>query len=84
MTALSQAASSAQAINEESEMYEYSISLREGVVEACVGIAQGLKSGGKADALLPYVQFIFTFCESFAAVSYRTDSATRGLIGLVG
>ena len=83
MTSLAQAAQSAESILEDSEMYEYSITLREGILEAYAGIAQGLNAGGKAQLFMQHVRVIFSFCENFAAVN-RPESANRGLLGLLG
>lgn len=66
------------------ELFDYVNSLREGIVEAYVGITQAMKSGGKAELLLPYVQPIFGLLALIHNERDKTESLTRATIGLLG
>ncbi|KAI8907243.1 armadillo-type protein [Gorgonomyces haynaldii] len=66
------------------EKYDYVCQMREGIAEAYVGMAQGLKSAEKGNLLLPYTQSIFHFIQSAAEDSERPEFVTRSLIGLLG
>ncbi|TPX34252.1 hypothetical protein SmJEL517_g03047 [Synchytrium microbalum] len=65
------------------DMIDYANQLREGIVEAYVGITQGLKAT-RIDLLSPSVQHIFGFLQMCAADPERTESLTRSVIGLLG
>lgn len=58
--------------------------LREGILEAYVGIIGGLKTGGKSEILLPYVNSIFTFLHLTLTDQDRTEAILRSSIGLLG
>ena len=75
------------------ELEDLYYQLKEGIVEAFVGIIQGLKTGKKcifnffqilASLLMPYVQHIFAFGEEMAADLNRPESLTRCLVGMIG
>jgi importin subunit beta-1 len=66
------------------DLVDYVNSLREGILEAYIGIIGGLKTGGKADMLLPYVSSIFTFLHLTLTDQDRTDLILRSAIGLLG
>jgi len=66
------------------DMIDYVNSLREGIVEAYVGITQAMKSGGRAQLLIPYVQHIFGFLSVVHNEVDKTEPLTRGIIGLLG
>lgn len=66
------------------EQYEYVCQMQEGIAEAYVGIAQGLKSADKAPLLIDYAPQIFHFMEAAASEEDRPEYVTRSLIGLVG
>jgi importin subunit beta-1 len=66
------------------DMVDYLNQLREGIFEAYTGIIQGLRSDNAADHLLPFVPHIVGFCGFVYADSNRTESATRGAIGVLG
>ncbi|OLL24259.1 Importin subunit beta-1 [Neolecta irregularis DAH-3] len=66
------------------DMVEYLNQLREGIVEAYVGIVQALKTGGKSELLLPYVQHIFGFLAMINSEPEKTETLIRGVVGLLG
>ncbi|CAG8486946.1 7548_t:CDS:10 [Ambispora gerdemannii] len=83
MMVLSQA-SNMRATENNYDMIEYVNNLREGILEAYVGIVQGLKTGEKADSLAPYVNQIFQFLSNTYNDPERGDTLIRGIIGLLG
>ncbi|KAJ3338334.1 karyopherin beta [Gonapodya sp. JEL0774] len=67
------------------DMIDYVNQLREGIIEAYVGIVQGLKSGDKASLLLPHTESVFRFLQAVNSEDAdRGPDLTRQLIGLVG
>ncbi|RUP05746.1 hypothetical protein BC936DRAFT_140503 [Jimgerdemannia flammicorona] len=79
-----QQAGSMRADKNNYDMIDYLNQLHEGIVEAYVGITQGLKTGEKTQLLLPYVQHIFAFLSVVFSDPYRSDAVTRSMIGLLG
>ncbi|TPX51644.1 hypothetical protein SeMB42_g00078 [Synchytrium endobioticum] len=65
------------------DMIDYANQLREGILEAYVGITQGLKAS-RIDLLSPSVQHIFGFLQICAQDEERTEALTRCVIGLLG
>ncbi|CAJ0846508.1 8883_t:CDS:10, partial [Entrophospora sp. SA101] len=65
------------------DMIDYVITLRECILEAYVGIVQGLKAE-KADLILRYIDQIFNFITMTWSDGERSDSITRNMIGLIG
>jgi len=84
MQFLQQASSVTAAPDNAYDMVEYVNQLREGIVEAYVGIVQALKTGGKSEILLPYVQHIFGFLAMINSEPEKTETLIRGVIGLLG
>ena len=67
------------------EMVEYVNDLREGIAEAYVGIVSGFRMAGKADVLLPYMDYTLAFVGLVASDSIdRSETLLRSTIGLVG
>ncbi|RKP07815.1 armadillo-type protein [Thamnocephalis sphaerospora] len=66
------------------DLIDYVNSLRSGILEAYVGIAQGLKSEEKAQLLLPYVPELFVFLREVYADPERTSSVVSNMVGLLG
>ncbi|KAM0747802.1 ARM repeat-containing protein [Meredithblackwellia eburnea MCA 4105] len=66
------------------DLVDYINGLREGILEAYVGVVGGLKTGGKAEILLPYINSIFTFLHLALTDQDRTESILRAAIGLLG
>ncbi|KAK9759611.1 karyopherin Kap95 [Basidiobolus ranarum] len=66
------------------DMIDYINQLREGIIEAYVGITQGLKAGDKIALLLPHLEHIFAFMGMVYSDTERTESITRSMIGLLG
>ncbi|KAK0554630.1 karyopherin Kap95 [Tilletia horrida] len=77
-----------QASPNDFEMYDYVVSLREGVCEAYVGIVSGLRSSGRVDLLQPLVENIVSFVaivsQSISASGYSEETLARGVVGLLG
>ncbi|GAA6005310.1 karyopherin beta [Rhodotorula paludigena] len=66
------------------DLVDYVNTLREGILEAYTGIVGGLKTGGKADLLLPYIADFFTFLHLTLTDQDRTETILRSAIGLLG
>ncbi|RKP02570.1 hypothetical protein CXG81DRAFT_29479 [Caulochytrium protostelioides] len=85
MQALSQAASLQIPVNtDDYEMIDYTNQLREGIIEAFVGITQGLKTGDKTALFAPHVPGILSFAEVVGTDPMRSEGVTRSLVGLLG
>jgi importin subunit beta-1 len=67
-------------------LQEYVIRLRDGIIDAYVGIVQAMRSSNKENELLPYIPSIFTVVlKCLNDDEYdRTDTSTRTLLGLIG
>ncbi|KAK5636156.1 hypothetical protein RRF57_011868 [Xylaria bambusicola] len=82
---LQQAAAVTAAPDGSYEMYDYVISLREGIMDAWGGIIGAMKiSGKKAQALQPYVQSIFQLLNIIAQDMNRSESLMRSAMGVIG
>ncbi|KAI1427284.1 armadillo-type protein [Xylaria sp. FL1777] len=66
------------------EMYDYVISLREGIMDAWGGIIGAMKISGKTQALQPYVQSIFQLLNIIAQDMNRSESLMRSAMGVIG
>lgn len=73
------------------EQYDYVCQMQEGIAEAYVGIAQGLKAADKGIFLyktgmlmMNYAAHIFQFLQFAASIEDRPEFVTRSLVGLVG
>lgn len=69
------------------DMVEYINSLREGIAEAYVGIASGLRAGDRTAGLQPYVETMFAFIALVAQAQAQTQASEpliRGTTGLLG
>ncbi|RYO89475.1 hypothetical protein DL766_007623 [Monosporascus sp. MC13-8B] len=66
------------------EMFDYVISLREGIVDAWSGIIGAMKLGGKTQALQPYVQAIFHLLNLIANDMNRSEPLMRSTMGVIG
>lgn len=66
------------------EMLDYVISLREGIMDAWDGAVVAMKSSGKTQLLVPYVQSIFELLHSVYTESSRTEALLRSSLGVVG
>lgn len=95
MAILDQAGKSLAELDGDYTIIEYGNALREGIVEAYVGIVQGMKTGdtsmctlsvnpGIVTVLGPYVPGIFQFVQGVASDPSRSESTTRALLGLLG
>ncbi|KAI9277599.1 armadillo-type protein [Sporodiniella umbellata] len=79
-----QQAGSMRADKENFDMVDYCHTLYEGVIEAYVGIVQGLCNTQTAPALLPFLPPVFEFLHVVALEPAKTDSLTRSILGLLG
>lgn len=66
------------------DMIDYVNGLREGIIEAYVGIVTALKGSPKADLLGPHVAGIFTFQRIIHNDPESTESLRKANIGLIG
>ncbi|KAI0487261.1 armadillo-type protein [Xylaria cf. heliscus] len=81
---LQQAASVTAAPDGSYEMYDYVISLREGIMDAWGGIIGAMKISGKTENLQPYVQSIFQLLNIIAQDMNRSESLMRSAMGVIG
>jgi importin subunit beta-1 len=65
-------------------LFEYAGKLRESIVEAYVGIVQGIKSGENYNCLSPYIPTVFGFLRHVGTHPERTESGIRSTLGLLG
>jgi len=77
-------ASQTQAPPDDEELIEYIYLLRDGILEAYTGILQGLKDGGRAEVLLPYVENIMVFLELLSTDPDLDESLLGKTIGCLG
>lgn len=66
------------------EMVEYLNEIRESILEAYIGIVQGLCDDKKHDILHPYLEGIFTFIKNIALDESREETVTRTASALIG
>ncbi|KAK3901634.1 armadillo-type protein [Staphylotrichum tortipilum] len=66
------------------EMFDYVISLREGIMDAWGGIIGAMKSSGKTGVLQPYVPTIFELLNSIANDTNRSEALMRASMGVIG
>ncbi|KAH6667516.1 armadillo-type protein [Halenospora varia] len=66
------------------EMFDYVISLREGIMDAWGGIIGAMKSGEKTALLAPYVESIFSLLNIVFIDQNRSDALMRSSMGVIG
>ncbi|PHH83546.1 hypothetical protein CDD83_2974 [Cordyceps sp. RAO-2017] len=66
------------------EMYDYVISLREGIMDAWGGIIGAMKASGKTQSLQQYVAAIFSLLGQIANDMNRSESLMRACMGVIG
>jgi len=66
------------------EMYDYVVSLREGIMDAWGGIIGAMKASSKTQALQQYVQAIFALLALIATDINRSESLMRASMGVIG
>ncbi|KAK2039250.1 ARM repeat-containing protein [Colletotrichum somersetense] len=66
------------------EMYDYVISLREGIMDAWGGIIGAMKAGNKTAALQQYVPSIFQLLNMIASDMNRSEALMRASMGVIG
>jgi len=66
------------------EMFDYVVSLREGIVDAWGGIIGAMKASGKTELLTPYIESIFTLLNAVWLDQNRSDSLMRSSMGVIG
>ncbi|KAI4866648.1 ARM repeat-containing protein [Hypoxylon rubiginosum] len=81
---LQQAATVTAAPDGSYELYDYVISLREGIMDAWGGIIGAMKISHKAPALEPYVQSIFQLLNIISQDMNRSESLMRSCMGVIG
>ncbi|KAI2639311.1 armadillo-type protein [Xylaria nigripes] len=81
---LQQAAAVTAAPDGSYEMYDYVISLREGIMDAWGGIIGAMKFSNKTQSLQPYVQSIFHLLNIIAQDMNRSESLMRSAMGVIG
>jgi len=66
------------------EMYDYVISLREGIMDAWSGIIGAMKAGGKIQILQQYTVSIFSLLSKIAQDHNRSEALMRSCMGVIG
>lgn len=66
------------------EMYDYLISLREGIMDAWGGIIGAMKGSDKTAVLQPYVESVFQLLHVIANDMNRSESLMRASMGVIG
>ncbi|KAH8662048.1 putative KAP95 protein [Xylariales sp. PMI_506] len=66
------------------EMYDYVISLREGIMDAWGGIIGAMKISNKTQALQPFVQSIFQILNIISQDMNRSEALMRSSMGVIG
>ncbi|KAG0330648.1 karyopherin beta, partial [Podila humilis] len=66
------------------DMMEYVIQLREGIVDAYVGIVQGMKAGNSSEMLMPHLTHVFDFLAIVFNEMDDSETLLRSVIGLIG
>ncbi|KAK3489205.1 ARM repeat-containing protein [Neurospora hispaniola] len=66
------------------EMFDYVISLREGIMDAWGGIIGAMKGSDKTNVLEPYVQSIFELLNTIAQDPNRSEALMRAAMGVIG
>ncbi|KAG8783278.1 karyopherin beta [Ceratobasidium sp. 428] len=66
------------------EMVDYVAQLREGILDAYVGIVAGFKAADKSDPLLPYASTMLGLCGRALNDEERPDTIVRAAFGLIG
>ncbi|KAH7161343.1 armadillo-type protein [Dactylonectria macrodidyma] len=66
------------------EMYDYVVSLREGIMDAWGGIIGAMKASQKTQALQPYVPAVFQLLNLIANDQNRSESLMRAAMGVIG
>jgi len=76
-------AASTKASPDDDELVEYVTVLREGILEAYVGVVQGLHDGGDSSPIQPQLATIFQFLE-IVALENDDEGIAKNSIGLIG
>lgn len=66
------------------DMYDYVISLREGIMDAWSGIIGAMKESNKTEILKPYVESIFQLLNVIASDMNRSEALMRASMGVIG
>ncbi|PQE21297.1 importin subunit beta-1 protein [Rutstroemia sp. NJR-2017a WRK4] len=66
------------------EMFDYVISLREGIMDAWSGIISAMAKDNKTDLLRPYVDSIFNLLNTIWLDQNRSDALMRSSMGVIG
>lgn len=66
------------------EMYDYVVSLREGIMDAWGGIIGAMKLSSKTQALQPYVALIFNLLQLISSDLNRSEPLMRASMGVIG
>lgn len=84
MGVLQQASSITSNSENNYEMIEYVISLREGIMDAYGGIIIAMRTSTKTNLLAPYVQHIFGFLSVVNADVNKSEGLMRAAMGVLG
>lgn len=66
------------------EMFDYVVTLREGIMDAWGGIIGAMKTSNKTAVLQPYVPSIFEMLNVIANDNNRSESLMRSAMGVIG
>ena len=73
-----------RAPDDDDDFIEHVNQLREGTLEACAGITQGLADGNKINLLLPHAEPIFQFMELISNEGHYDMAVLSKCVGLIG
>ncbi|ROT40911.1 ARM repeat-containing protein [Sodiomyces alkalinus F11] len=66
------------------EMFDYVVSLREGIMDAWGGIIGAMKTSGKTSVLQQYIPSIFQLLNTIAGDPNRSEALLRASMGVIG
>lgn len=81
---LQQAATVSASAEGSYEMFDYVISLREGIMDAWGGIIGAMKGSDKTQVLQPFVPSIFQLLNTISSDANRSEALMRAAMGVIG
>ncbi|KAL9616782.1 MAG: hypothetical protein Q9160_008379 [Pyrenula sp. 1 TL-2023] len=66
------------------DLWDYIVSLREGIADAWGGIILAFKVDSKAELVKPYIEAIFQLVQAIAQDQHRSEGLLRATLGIIG
>lgn len=82
MNRLQQASMTSIPDEDDEDIVDFVLTLRDNILDAYAGIAQGMKNDGAK--LMPFVPSMASFCRNMTNNKFRGDDQTRNIAGVVG